>query len=344
MKISELGHLPKEFAKSSDEMHTAKQKLMHGTEINRIGSGTKAAPAKRRRRGLADMLKLAAGAAAAAVVVAVSAVAAEPDIPNIPDDTDRPGGSEPDVSFVHPGDHDVPDNPDTSGTPDILPEYKYSYTISYPTYSVDISKGGYAVCLDISTAEKKQALCEFCADIAAEYLNFFTEYGDEYNEDETVYVLLRSETEDIDMKNGYASYIERIDYLFPNYIESVVEPGNGGMSVTGDSLNNTIIYKGIKRRFSITSEFSAFLYEKIKITDHSVVMENYGGLTRGEILEKVTALVDEYFSEPLDPIKTGVITENSLYFETMTTTQTFYVEEGEGRLILPEFFGVVRDM
>lgn len=113
--------------------------------------------------------------------------------------------------------------------------------------------------------------------------------------------------------------------------------------MTGKSILFEIDYKRMKLPFFLTSDLSVFLYEKIGFSDYLSAMEYYDGMTREEIAAKVTLLLDEYFSEPLDPVKTGGITQDSLYYETLKSTLTFSVEEGEGRLILPEFFSVERD-
>ena len=74
MKINEFGRVPDEFAKRPRELHTVKQTLTHGSEINTV-SGS---PAKRKRKSVSDMLKFAVASVASAAVVVVAAPAVKP--------------------------------------------------------------------------------------------------------------------------------------------------------------------------------------------------------------------------------------------------------------------------
>lgn len=141
--MGEFNSFPKELGKHPAELHIAKQRLMHGSEINNsVKVRAKSAP-KRKRRGFADMLRLAAGVAATAIV-AVSTAA-------------------PATETVDYG--------------------KYHFFVSYPTYKLKIEPGGYGAYLDLSTEGKRQALSVFCTEWIYGFTSFMDKYGDEMLDD-----------------------------------------------------------------------------------------------------------------------------------------------------------------
>lgn len=308
MKISEFGRTPGEFAKRPRELHTVKQKLSHGSEINVAAKS----PEKRKRKNISDMLKFAVAGVAAAAVVTVSA-------PTTAQETKQL-------------------------LPPVLPAYeenhKYQYTVSFPTYREALEPGGYAVCLDLSTEEKKQALYKYFADSIYEFLRFDDEKGEEYNNDpdpkKALWTYFPSETED-----GYVGAFGRsISGTSDGYSwESVLPSGivlkyrNSDTQMIGEHGDSHSV-----------GTYPAFYYELTSVLG----MENlpgaralYKNKTRDEILETIAEPLENYFFE-IQRAQDGTQWTN-LRYEAMHTLEQFTITQGKADIIMPVFFKTVRD-
>lgn len=147
VKISEFHRSTDEFGKRPKEIHTTKQRLTYGSEMN---VGAKSPEKRNPKKSLSDMLKFVVASVASVAVITVSAPTVKPvETPPVVDEPTR----------------------------------KYQYEISYPTYTQRLSPGGYAVCLDISTEDKRQAYYKVFADLLYENFKFSEERGDEYTND-----------------------------------------------------------------------------------------------------------------------------------------------------------------
>lgn len=311
MKISELHSMPDEFGKRAKELHTTKQRLMYGSEINTpvIAKAT----TKRERMNIADMLKFAVAGVAAAAVITMSPVQTEPE------------------------------------PPPVINEYdfgKYHYFVSYPTHRETLSPGGYALYLDVGTEEKKQAFYGFFADSVYELLRFFEENGEEYlNEDNSndadnlIWTVYRSSTDDLIFVTVGRKYDFNDENL--SFMNSLAVPSsfinyyNHDIIVWDEyGMNGTPIY-------TLENDFSAELMRKLNCFKFSDIMETYGGKSYEEVLETVSGLLDEFF---LYGMKDGeVLQDDLLCYETIHSMCQFTVEQGTAELEMPEFISVMRD-
>lgn len=318
MKISEFHSMHDEFGKRPKELHTTKQRLMYGAEINT--SAITKAPSKRNRMNIADMLKFAAAGVAAAAIITLSPVRTEPEHPPVIDE----------YNFG-----------------------KYHYFVSYPTHRETLSPGGYALYLDIGTEEKRQAFYRYFADYIYEFLRFWEESGEEYingrddngfNKDNFVHSVFRSETDgsiicSIGSHYGINStgredninlgiYSHFTDHYFHehNDKELIVR---SEYALDGGS------------DYSFFTNLSVDLRYLINRESFSAMLETYDNKSYEEIFEIVAELIDGYFGNR--SISRDSSREDFLSYETMYSMQQFTVEQGTYDLIMPEFLSVVRD-
>lgn len=318
LKISEFYRPSAEFGKRAEEIHTTKQKLMYGSEI---GS---AAPVKtavrKKRRSIADMMKYAAAGIAAAGVITVAAS-------SVPQVTEQPA------------------------TPPVLAKYddyreKYQYAISCPTYRETLTEGGYAVCLDVSTEEKKQALYDFFASSIYEALRYESEKGEEFNNDpdprKMLWIYFLSETEDGGIIGSVGSNSSNPgpyeDYISLNFAHaSGVAIGYSGV----DTRIQDFYYGEDNIGIVLYPSFSGELPYFLGIESLSAAKELYGNKSKEEILGLITEPLDKYFFE-IQKAADGARWTN-LHYETMHTLGQFSINKGKADLIMPEFFKVIRD-
>lgn len=298
---SELNSIPSEMLKPPREIHTTPQKLMYGSEVN-VLEKCSVVKRERKRLGLADMLKLAAGAVAVTVTVAVMTPA-----PVLPDD--QPNMSD------------------------------YTYTIPVKTRTETLTEGSYAFVLDLDTFEKKQAYYKLIADSIFQYLQFYNERGEEFETDpdpnKIISPLFYSENENRVVGNGGSVY-ERLEFPGLKFCSDI--EFNGRLIDCYDFFPNQI-----DNNVDMSHHASYELNEKLGCNESEVMLENYGSLTYDEILDKITLLCDEYYSEPIQDIVTDYIFESSLNYDRIETLSQLTVSEGSADVVLPEFLDVVRD-
>ena len=223
-------------------------------------------------------------------------------------------------------------------TPPTLPQYesteKYQYSVYLPTYRETLEPGGYAVVLDVSTEEKKQALYGYISDSIYELLKFDEEHGEEYRNDHDRDKMLcthfRSKTEDGGHMASFAT-----NYNF----DEVLEAWSVDEIYTGVVINYNNATK-INNNYMF-SEFSDSFPNTLDLFSYPHLKETYGGKTSDEIRAMITEPMDRYLLD-IKSAEDGKKWTN-LRYETMSTLTQFTVETGKACIVTPEFFKVIRD-
>lgn len=308
MKISEFYRPSAEFGKRAEEIHTTKQKLMYGSEIN---VGAKSPEKRNPKKSISDMLKYAVASVASVAVIAVSVPTVKPvETPPVVDE----------------------------------PTYKYQYEISYPTYTQRISSGGYAVCLDISTEEKRQAYYKVFADLLYENFKFSEERGDEYMNDpnplKSLITFYNSETPFYGSNKRMGSIGRNFSFDGYRFYDGCIG-AICALPLSADTLN---ILRDYHKDPSNTGYINRSNYWGYRVENQEIsdIQALYGGKTREEVLEAVTETLDRYLYE-CDPNAEFPLSNECGWNEEAQFTCEQYTVEGECDLVLPIFTKIVRD-